>query len=571
MSGDHNRETDPGNYQRRTFMALLSALGATGLAGCGDDGDGDTPTDTEGGNGNGNGNGNGDTPSDEPTPTDTPRGTAPPPQDVTPRSYDRPGDANVVFGQGVDGFANMTQSPPDIGITEVTDWDLADDGSYMQVVQDTTNIWTRDALGDCHLHVEWKPPDNAGEADGQNSSNSGIFMMDAYEVQVLNNDNNNTYGGGYASSLYLDAPPMVDPARPPTEWQAYDIVWRGPTFNDDDEVVSPATATVFFNGVCVLPHINVLGPNFGGVSPYDPHPEEVAVRFQDHPGISEVQYRNIWYQTTPPQSATDGVSQFREQYETFEAGTSGAGFISQKFSADFPEGYRVEGEDSDVDYQPPAVSPGDAPDQQPADGNLSYAPADATTLLEGGDLSGWVASGGGDPGWSEEGEYVAVEPGSGNISTEETFADAQVHLEFRLPEDADSPDSGILLADRYEINIAGSGTSAQGCGAYTGQAAPLRDATDAANEDGWHGMDIVWQGPRFEGGAVLNRPGRVSVLLNGQVVQDRLYLDGPNAGGEVGNYSPHDAAAPITLQENGSPVEFRYVWARSLYPEEGGR
>ena len=84
MAEDHNRKTDPGHYNRRTFMALLSALGATGLAGCGDDGSendtptgtsADTPTETTD-------NGDGDTPTD--TETDTPTRT----ETSTPTSTD---------------------------------------------------------------------------------------------------------------------------------------------------------------------------------------------------------------------------------------------------------------------------------------------------------------------------------------------------------------------------------------------------------------------------------------------------------------------------------------------------
>jgi hypothetical protein len=445
-------------------------------------------------------------------------------------------------------------------------WVLADDGSYFQTKNGTGNKWFRDQVGDVHLHIEWKPPDNAGEESGQQSGNSGIFMMNAYEVQVLNNYQNDTYGGGYAGALYQDAPPLVDPARQPTEWPAYDIIWRTPEFDDEGEVLTPATCTVFFNGVCVLPHINVRGPNFGGVSRYQEHAEEVTVRLQDHGGISDVSYRNIWYQTIPPQSATDGTSNFRQQYEydAFEDVSSTDDYISQPYNGSFFENYR---EDEGNRYGPPGVTPGNDRADPPADGQFSTPPGDAVRLLEGGDLQdSWVGPDGGDPGWRLEGDRVTVEPGSGNITTKETFGDAQVHVEFRIPEDADDPDSGVILADNFEINIAGEGTGKQGTGAYTYQAAPLRDATKPAGE--WQAFDIIWQGPRLEDGAILNRPGRVTVLLNGQVVQERLYLDGPNVDGDVGNYGAVEEEMPISLEESGSPIEFRFVWARPLYPDE---
>jgi len=563
MSDDSDPTEAGGNYQRRTFMALLSAFGITGAAGCSDDGGGDTSTGTEAG-----GNGNGDTSTGTPpdTSTRTPPSTAPPVQGFDPVTYPRPNDANVVFGAGVDGFDGLTAIPPSQGTSEVTQWELADDGSYFTVINGTGNKWFRDQIGDVHLHVEFSPPDNAGDADGQDSGNSGIFLMDRYEIQVLNNwENDPGYSGGYAGALYEDAGPVVDPARPPTEWQSVDIIWRAPEFDDQGDVDSPGAATVFMNGVCILPHINARGPNFGGPTSYQEHAEEVSVRLQDHPGISDVSYRNIWYQVIPPHSETGSDSTHYQQYEydAFDDASSIDDYMVQDYLDSFPEGYR-ENPAADI-YQPPAVQEGRDLADPPADGRLSTAPGDATTLLEGGDLDGWEGPDGGEPGWSPEGDHITVTPGAGNITSEETVSDSQIHVEFRIPEGAASPDSGILLADRYEINIAGEGIGAEGCGAYTYQAAPLRDATGAAGE--WQSLDIVWQGPRTED-SVFERPGRVTVLLNGQVVQKRLYIDGPNADGEVGNYRPHPDSAPITLEENGSEVDFRYVWVRPLYPDQ---
>jgi hypothetical protein len=576
MTEEPNGQVDDGNYQRRTFMALLSALGVTGLAGCGGDDDGSdgTPTDTSTDDPatattTTSGDGGGDTP----TPTATVTETPPEPADIQDGefTYSRPGNAGVVFGEGVSGLEGLTATPPDIGITEVptyeednnTGWVLADGDAYFQTKNGTGNKWFREPIGDVHLHIEFTPPDNAGDASGQQSGNSGIFLMDAYEFQVLNNYENETYGGGYASALYQDAPPLVDPARPPSEWNAFDIIWRTPEFDDDGNALTPAACTVFFNGVCVLPHINVRGPNFGGVSPYSPHPEEVTVRLQDHAGISDVSYRNIWYQNIPDQSETGGVSTFRQQYEydAFADVSSTDDYISEPFHASFPENYRAnEGND----YGPPVVSPGPDLADPPGDGQLSTAPDDATVLLEGGDMSGFA-----DPGWNVGGDggFVTVAPGSGNVTSSESFGDAQVHVEFRIPEGADDPDSGVILDDNFEINIAADGTGAEGTGAFTYQAAPLRDATLAAGE--WQAFDIIHQGPEFgSGGATLERPGRATVLLNGQVVQKRVYFDGPNTGGEVGSYADVDGMGPISLQENGSEVDFKYVWARSLYPEQ---
>jgi len=263
MTGDPTSEEASGSYNRRAFVSLLSALGVTGIAGCsGGDGDG---TDTGTDDGADDGTDNGSTATPDSTPTQPP----PEPNTVDPLTYDRPGDATVVFGEGVDGLSKIMSSAG--GSTSIADsWELNsdDEGEYAITITGGNTGYTQPEHEDVHLHVEWKPPDYAGQASGQQSGNSGVFMSNLYEVQVLNNyQNDATYGAGFAGSLYEDAPAMVDPARPPTEWQAYDIIWRNPEFDEDENLVSPAACTVFFNGVCVLPHMNVRGPNFGGVPP----------------------------------------------------------------------------------------------------------------------------------------------------------------------------------------------------------------------------------------------------------------------------------------------------------------
>ncbi len=54
------------------------------------------------------------------------------------------------------------------------------------------DIWTKREFGDYQLHIEWLIP---ADIQGQNQArgNSGIFMQDQYELQVLDSYNNRTY------------------------------------------------------------------------------------------------------------------------------------------------------------------------------------------------------------------------------------------------------------------------------------------------------------------------------------------------------------------------------------------
>jgi hypothetical protein len=57
------------------------------------------------------------------------------------------------------------------------------------------DIKTRDAFGDCQLHVEWATP-SVVSGSGQGRGNSGVYLMEKYEVQILDSYENKTYFDG---------------------------------------------------------------------------------------------------------------------------------------------------------------------------------------------------------------------------------------------------------------------------------------------------------------------------------------------------------------------------------------
>jgi hypothetical protein len=126
----------------------------------------------------------------------------------------------------------------------------------------------------------------------QGRGNSGVLVMGLYEVQVLEAYNNLTYADGQAAALYGQWPPLVNAARKPGEWQVYDIVFEAPRF-ENGKVVKPAYMTVFWNGVMVHLHKELLGPTLHRqLAKYTPHDAELPLTLQDHHDV--LRYRNIW-------------------------------------------------------------------------------------------------------------------------------------------------------------------------------------------------------------------------------------------------------------------------------------
>lgn len=197
-----------------------------------------------------------------------------------------PSDAVVLF-DGKD-LSNWTSTKG-----EPTKW-IIDNGT-MSPVKHSGMIRSKQEFGSCQLHVEWAAPAKV-EGDGQGRGNSGVFLMGRYEIQVLDNYENQTYPDGQAGALYGRKAPLVNACRKPGEWQSYDIVFHRPVFNEKGEVVKRATFTVFHNGVLVQDHTELTGgTDWRGphaISHYEAHGDKGPIMFQDHG--NPVKFRNVW-------------------------------------------------------------------------------------------------------------------------------------------------------------------------------------------------------------------------------------------------------------------------------------
>ena len=231
----------------------------------------------------------------------------PQPKVVTPGVWhDAPSDALILFNgkdlsqwqkpQFIHEKGTVAEMQADINALDASfknapaDWRV--EAGQFSVVPGTGAIETKEKFGDFQLHIEWLSPEDRGK-EGQAYSNSGIFMMGLYEIQVLNSYNNKTYANGQAGSIYKQHIPLVNASRRPGEWQMYDIIFTAPRFKADGSLESPAYVTAFHNGVLIQNHVELEGPTaYIGKSAYFPHPAQMPLRLQDHGDL--VRYRNIW-------------------------------------------------------------------------------------------------------------------------------------------------------------------------------------------------------------------------------------------------------------------------------------
>ena len=198
-----------------------------------------------------------------------------------------------------------------------------------------------------------------------------------------------------------------------------------------------------------------------------------------------------------------------------------------------------------------------------------------TTLFSGNGLGAWERVRGGAANWQTRADYVEVTPGKrvsdNNLRTKETFGDFRLHLEFWVPKTpTGTPEqargnSGVYLQGRYEVQILDSyGRTLSGQN-DAGAVYEVKNAVKNASlpPETWQNYDIEFRAARFEGDKKVQN-ARVSVVWNGQLVQDETVIPGPTRLGDPERSSDGILTGPVVLQDHGYKVRFRNVWLEPL-------
>ena len=214
--------------------------------------------------------------------------------------------------------------------------------------------------------------------------------------------------------------------------------------------------------------------------------------------------------------------------------------------------------------EPTVVTPGVA----------GQPPSDAIVLFDGSDLSAWQHLDGSDAKWNVADSIMTVVGGTGNIETRQGFGSVQLHVEWRSPtviegEGQGRGNSGVFLQKRYEVQVLDSYdnrtySNGQAASVYK-QTIPLVNAMRPPGE--WQTYDIVFRTPQFSEEGALLKPGYLTVLHNGVLVQDHTRLEGLTVYVGAPYYEAHPDREPLMLQDHGNPVSFRNIWLRELTAE----
>jgi len=178
------------------------------------------------------------------------------------------------------------------------EWKIAD--GYMEATKG--RIKTRDEFGDFQLHLEFATPAKV-EGKGQGRGNNGVNIFGRYEIQILDSFDNLTYADGMAGAIYGQRPPLVNAAKPPGEWQTYDVVWEAPRWDEGGKLVKKAYLTVVYNGLVIHNRQELIGHTpYRNLGNYDkPHPPKGPIELYYHG--NPLRFRNIWLRPVETEQA----------------------------------------------------------------------------------------------------------------------------------------------------------------------------------------------------------------------------------------------------------------------------
>src|SRR5262245_7190605 len=117
------------------------------------------------------------------------------------------------------------KSPSKLAVTP-----LGDGGSGILInASGGVNLYTEQKFGDGTIEVEFMIP---------KGSNSGIYVIGEYEVQILDSFGKEKVGPGDMGGLYGAAAPKVNACKKPGDWQKFVIEYQAPRFEDNKKVAN---------------------------------------------------------------------------------------------------------------------------------------------------------------------------------------------------------------------------------------------------------------------------------------------------------------------------------------------
>ena len=147
----------------------------------------------------------------------------------------------------------------------------------LQVVPGAGDVISKERFGDFSLHLEFRVPEHPPTDKGQARGNSGVYLQDRYEIQILD-----SFGlepkADDCGAIYGKKAPLTNACRKPGEWQSYDVGFKAARFDAAGKKTANARASVWQNGLKIHDDVEIDGPTARRHAGDGPSPARCASR-----------------------------------------------------------------------------------------------------------------------------------------------------------------------------------------------------------------------------------------------------------------------------------------------------
>jgi len=165
--------------------------------------------------------------------------------------------------------------------SDPTKLSVSEPGDELVSPRSGANLVTEASFGDCVLELEFMMPKN---------SNSGVKMMNIYEIQLFDSYGKATAAKHDCGAVYGETAPRVNACKKPGEWQSLVIDFRAPRFDASGKKTANAKfVKVTLNGQVVQENVEIAhGTNVSRRAPE--HPAGTIYFQGDHGAVA---FRNL--------------------------------------------------------------------------------------------------------------------------------------------------------------------------------------------------------------------------------------------------------------------------------------